>query len=222
MLLTAGTKYVLDGVEHQIPAGEQYRGPTPQLLPTQAKFLTRLKGIMRHFHTVAEEHGIQYYLCCGSLLGAIKFKGIIPWDDDIDVSVTADQIPKIEQAFATGPYKLIKFRFGYKLCVRNFPYYPFVDIMIVDIDPRFSDDRYTFSYPLRRGKPSFGLRKSFPRKIHPASMIFPLRLYQFEDFQVWGPRDGEAFCRQSYGEDCFNTSFIKTFNTHVLSAVLRL
>ena len=32
-----------------------------------------------------EQNGLTYYMRGGSVLGAVKYKGMIPWDDDIDI-----------------------------------------------------------------------------------------------------------------------------------------
>ena len=41
--------------------------------------------ILSDFDTFCREHKIDYFLCGGSALGAVRHGGFIPWDDDIDV-----------------------------------------------------------------------------------------------------------------------------------------
>lgn len=41
------------------------------------------------------EHNIRYSMACGTLLGAIRHKGYIPWDDDIDIYVPRDDYQKL-------------------------------------------------------------------------------------------------------------------------------
>lgn len=41
--------------------------------------------IMKDIDTLCKEYGIEYYLLGGSAIGAIRHKGFIPWDDDLDI-----------------------------------------------------------------------------------------------------------------------------------------
>ena len=43
--------------------------------------------ILKDVHHFCEENGLHYTLAFGSMLGAIRHKGYIPWDDDIDIAL---------------------------------------------------------------------------------------------------------------------------------------
>ena len=67
-------------------------------------------NILRDIDSVCRAEGIPYFLECGTLLGAVRHGGFIPWDDDVDVGMLR---PDYERFLKVAPKALGQ---GYAVC----------------------------------------------------------------------------------------------------------
>lgn len=51
--------------------------------------------ILLEFDAFCKKHGIEYMLCGGTMLGAARHQGFIPWDDDIDLMMMRDEYERL-------------------------------------------------------------------------------------------------------------------------------
>lgn len=102
-------------------------------LKEQKKIMIEL---LEYFDKVCRENDIKYSLIGGSLIGAIRHKGIIPWDDDIDVILSKSEYLKLIQILENMNdfrYKLLTINNcrGY-----NFPFPKLVDKRTFVVEPK--------------------------------------------------------------------------------------
>ena len=57
-------------------------------------------GLIRRFDELCRAHGLQYFAMHGTLLGAARHKGFIPWDDDVDLAMPREDYDRMVQAAA--------------------------------------------------------------------------------------------------------------------------
>ena len=60
-------------------------------------FKSVLLNLLDHFVGVCERNGLKYYLGGGSVLGAVRHKGMIPWDDDIDINMPREDYERLQR-----------------------------------------------------------------------------------------------------------------------------
>lgn len=56
--------------------------------------------LLSEFGKICEENGIDYWLNFGTLVGAVRHNGFVPWDDDIDVGMMRKDVPKFKKALS--------------------------------------------------------------------------------------------------------------------------
>ena len=74
-------------------------------MDTDKKLKRMLIDMMRWFHDFCVENNLRYYAAGGTMLGAVRHKGFIPWDDDIDIIMPRADYTKLEQLMKTQQNK---------------------------------------------------------------------------------------------------------------------
>lgn len=133
--------------------------------------------IMQHIHVFCENAGIKYCLTFGTLLGAVRHKGFIPWDDDIDIYMFRDDYEKFRKQFPEYGQK----HNLYIAASDTKPCFPRAFMKVCDGRTKLVEPKYKYSedigvfvdiWPLD-GAP----RNALLRKIHFKKMLLAHRLF---------------------------------------------
>lgn len=173
-----------------------------------------LRELLRRMDAVFQEANVRYWIIGGTLLGAVRDGGIIPWDDDADVGVLASEwraarsrLNDIAQRHGVrfdaawiGPSE--KMRFRVDDATTNAQKRIFVDIF------EFNDDATRNSGTLRPTS-SYALM-AFPTETWQSEEVFPLRRYRLrrlhgttpeddiDGVDLWGPAVYERYLDVKY------------------------
>ena len=147
---------------------------------------------LKEFVRICEKYDIPYWLDYGSLLGAKRHGGFVPWDDDLDVSILESDVKYFGECFYKDHGEEFKF-------IPNFDdiYYPSRIVYkedngsFLDIYP-YVDLKDRVKIRLKIGIPSS--ERSIPKKI-----LYPLKKIEFEGVLVSCPNDIETYLAVKYG-----------------------
>lgn len=96
--------------------------------------------ILSRVKRICDENGINFALCGGTLLGAVRHEGFIPWDDDVDLDILREDFYRLEELLANDEELVMKRYYKYMFDGKEAGYIPRIklrasDSFFVDIFP---------------------------------------------------------------------------------------
>jgi phosphorylcholine metabolism protein LicD len=146
-----------------------------------------LYSMMRTLDAITNHHQIEYSIAFGTLLGAVREKRIIPWDDDIDLYMKTKDLSKLRRV-NLSPYTL-----DYRDHIWRFNLlgkdYPYIDIFEV------REERGMMVFVEEEN------RKRWPQCSIKVEDIYPLKTYTLGTLKLQGPWNSKVILTKNYGSD---------------------
>lgn len=161
----------------------------------------KLYNMMEYFDKFCQKHNIEYWAICGTALGMIRNKGIIPHDDDLDVGMLQDDLDKLillSEKFKKDGYivkksanNIVKFSQIKYLNDSEHIFSAWIDIFIFKKE-NDSDNQIIIKYKNEQHQ------KSWPDEWFYEKELFPLRRFRFKKIKINGPLKPKKYLNRSY------------------------
>lgn len=191
--------------------------PAHERRPGDQEIMKPEKEGLREIVSILRAHKIPFWVDCGTLLGAYRYGGIIPWDWDLDIAILAPDFDNAMKALSTlDPEKYAVQDWSGRECPKTYlKVYvkgtkTLIDIYNFTIDPKERVIRSVFS---NEGSPflpeSMKIRERRYTIATPFDFIFPLKRAFFDGIEVPVPGKTKEYLQQRYGE---NLGPVKVYN----------
>lgn len=172
----------------------------------ESEHILQLYQLLKDVHEVFVKNDIPYWIQGGTLLGAVRHQGQIPWDDDADFNIELSNEQKflsLRHTFNKLGYDIYRWKLGYKVYVingRKSPKRPDAKFRLpcVDIFLTITHKNKVYYDPSRNVH--WMHRNNGPIYIRNKE-LYPLKKYQFGEIKLYGPHDPIPFLDACYSKD---------------------
>ena len=176
------------------------------------KTFKKLLKILKLWNEMTKECGVGYWACGGTLLGAVRHCGFIPWDNDIDVSIMLSDLKKVKKNLDKHPtLKYYESICGLKVYLDKDGMNAVMDIFICDY---YNKITINFCGPLSdQGEPTWWMSEVFPNQHIYNSELYPLKELAFEDTIIMVPNNETNVLYRNFSDECLTTCKISNHVT---------
>lgn len=115
----------------------------PKASGSIADFQFASNYILTRIKRICDENGVQFALCGGTLLGAVRHQGFIPWDDDVDIDILREDFYRLEALLQNDEELVMRRYYKYMYSGKEPGYIPRIKLKSSD---RFFVDVFPMDY----------------------------------------------------------------------------
>ena len=167
----------------------------------------KMSNMLKEFDRICNKYNIKYFLIGGSLIGALAYKGWIPWDGDVDLEVREQDYAKLKAVIQKELPKNIWFqdkytdsKYNHRIlgkmrdltsCYTDYPYVGKTSHQGLQIDINIYKEMNGNIYFPDNKKVTYLTKED----------IYPLKRVPFENFHVYVMNNSKKYLVNNYGKN---------------------
>ncbi|MFA5306184.1 MAG: GNAT family N-acetyltransferase [Candidatus Babeliales bacterium] len=169
---------------------------------TSEEDVLQLYQLMKDTHEILQFKNITYWAIAGTLLGAVRHQGIIPWDNDLDICIDKKQNSDFiltKPLFERLGYSVQSWtdRVGHRICKKD------KNKILIHMDIVVHEEATDYFYYRWKRQ---GI---FQQERIKGNDLFPLKDYIFGNISIKGPNNPFNYLTSCYGADCLEVALIR-------------